>query len=257
MLALKRRTIWTISGSAIVGAVYGLVATLKLNADGLTFWDVIIPVVAGAALCAIIASALSRMFQMGRLMRESQNRHSDNSLCYRGNRELLAASSMPHLGSHKTLVEGTLCYRGTLVSSPTSNTASDQESQNSLFSSPLCYRGVQAASPISNCDSDAEIPCVPDKATLCYRGTPVSLTIPKSVLKRKSRNVAINGSLCYRGLTNTSPVSNDECENQPVEVNLCYRGIRYLKNRYVLGRPTVSRQVQVKLNRPATKLASS
>ena len=257
MLALKRRTIWTISGSAIVGAVYGLVATLKLNADGLTFWDVIIPVVAGAALCAIIASAFSRMFQMGQLMHESQNRHSDNSLCYRGNRELLPASPASNLASHKTLVEGTLCYRGTLVSSPTSNSVSNQESQNSLFSSPLCYRGVQAASPISNCDSDAEIPCVPDKATLCYRGTPVSLTIPKSVLKRKSRNVAINGSLCYRGLTNTSPVSNDECENQPVEVTLIYRGNRYFLTRAVLEQPTVSRQAAVKVSQPATKLASS
>ncbi len=257
MLALKRRTIWTISGSAIVGAVYGLIATLRINADGLTFWDVMIPVAAGAALCAIVMSAFSRMFQMGQLMHESQCRHSVNSLCYRGNRELLASSSMPQLGGHKTLVEGALCYRGNLVSSPTASSVSNRESQNTTVVSGLCYRGVQPASPSSNSDSDSEITCVSDKNSLCYRGTPVSVPTSKSVSRRKTRQVPINGILCYRGITSTSPVANDEFEDQPLEVNLCYRGTRYMKHRNVLGQPTVSRQVAVKLTQPATKLASS
>lgn len=88
MNPLRNWKFWTITGSAMLGSLYGLVATLRLNPVDVSVWGVLVPVVCGAALCASAASAVCRAIETLKLIRESQNRPTDHTLCYRGIRYL-------------------------------------------------------------------------------------------------------------------------------------------------------------------------
>ena len=126
--------------------VYGLVATLRFHAGAFTYADVAVPVVAGAALAAIVASALCRMIQMWQLMRSARNQPMNDVLCYRGVQCLPPVPRlMPDCESPNAPVNGELCYRGTPVSPSISN--SEWEIHHSPVDVTLCYRGNNRLSP--------------------------------------------------------------------------------------------------------------
>ena len=76
--------IWTIAGSAILGATYGLAASLSLDAADLSLWEVIYPVVSGAAICTSAGSAACRVVEICQRTDEVRNQPADRTLCYRG-----------------------------------------------------------------------------------------------------------------------------------------------------------------------------
>ena len=84
MVSLKYWKIWTISGSAILGATYGLTTSLSLDAADPSLWEAIDPVVRGAAICTSAGAAACRVVEICRRTDEICDQPADRTLCYRG-----------------------------------------------------------------------------------------------------------------------------------------------------------------------------
>ncbi len=84
MVSLKYWKIWTIAGSAIMGAFFGLAVSLSLDAADLSLWGGIYSVVSGAAICTSAGSAACRVVEICQRTDEVRARPADRTLCYRG-----------------------------------------------------------------------------------------------------------------------------------------------------------------------------